>query len=81
MGFLKNVLRVDEEESNQDLVLAEGDEDSDDDGTRLAFDWKAKERRYKRAPKNDKSSKVGFNIKSILDFFLRLTYTLKIKRV
>lgn len=52
-GILKNVLRVDEE-SNQDLVLADGDEDSDDDGTRLAFDWKVKERRYKRAPQHDK---------------------------
>ncbi|HAT2038083.1 TPA: Replication protein, partial [Legionella pneumophila subsp. pneumophila] len=56
-GVLKNVLRVDEE-SNQDLVLADGDEDSDDDGTRMAFDWKAKERRYKRAPQHDKSGKT-----------------------
>jgi len=47
-----------DEESNQDLVLAEGDEDSDDDGTRLAFDWKAKERRYKRAPMYDKDGKT-----------------------
>jgi hypothetical protein len=38
-------------------VLAEGDEDSDDDGTRLAFDWKEKERRYKRAPQYDKVEK------------------------
>ena len=37
------MLRVDEE-SNQDLVLADSDEDSDDDGTRLAFGWKEKER-------------------------------------
>lgn len=55
-GVLKNVLRVDEE-SNQDLVLADSDEDGDDDGTRLAFDWKAKERRYKRAPQHDKVTK------------------------
>jgi hypothetical protein len=50
------VLRVDEE-SNQDLVLADGVDDADDDGTRLAFDWKAKERRYKRAPQHDKIKK------------------------
>ena len=55
-GVLKNVLRVDEE-SNQDLVLADSDEDSDDDGTRLAFGWKEKERRYKRAPQHDKIKK------------------------
>jgi hypothetical protein len=53
---LKNVLRVDEE-LNQDLVLADSDEDSDDDGTRLAFGWKEKERRYKRAPQHDKIKK------------------------
>ena len=51
------MLRVDEE-SNQDLVLADSDENSDDDGTRLAFDWKAKERRYKRAPQHDKVEKL-----------------------
>lgn len=51
-GVLKDVLRI-EEESNKDLVLADGETECDDDGTRLAFDWKEKERRYKRAPKHD----------------------------
>lgn len=54
-GVLKNVLRVDEE-SNQDLVLADDYSDAADDGSRLAFVWKTKERRYKRTPKQDKTS-------------------------
>ena len=47
------MLRVDEE-SNQDLVLVDSDEDSDDDEHVWLFGWKEKERCYKREPQHDK---------------------------
>lgn len=51
-GVLKNVLKLDEE-SDKDLIVMEGEEDGDDDGLRLAFGWKRKERRYRRQLKQD----------------------------
>lgn len=51
-GALKDILKV-EDEADSDLVgLTETD--ADDDGTRLAFDWKKDERKYRRFPKGDK---------------------------
>lgn len=52
-GALKNVLRVDEE-TDADLVMADGQAEGEDDGSRLAFNWRETERRYRRAPKGDK---------------------------
>lgn len=52
-GSLKNVLRVDEE-TDADLVMAEGQVEGEDDGSRLAFNWRETDRRYRRAPKGDK---------------------------
>lgn len=51
-GALKHVLKV-EQETDQDLALTDGD-GQDDDGSRLAFNWRTSERRYRRAPNADK---------------------------
>jgi len=51
-GELKNVLR-EAEESNGDLVMADG-QDQADDGPRLAFEWHAQDRLYRRNPRRDK---------------------------
>ena len=52
-GALKDVLKVDRE-TDEDLALADGPAGSDDDGSRLAFNWRSGERRYRRAPNADK---------------------------
>lgn len=55
-GALKDVLKL-EEESDADLALADTEPDGEaDDGSRLAFAWRSKEKRYKREPKQDKGS-------------------------
>ena len=55
-GVLKNVLKL-EEESNADLALADSSPDGEaDDGSRLAFAWRSREKRYKREPKKDKGA-------------------------
>ena len=57
-GALKDVLRVDEE-TDEDLTLADGPAPIEDDGSRLAFNWRSDERRYRRFPKADKPADVG----------------------
>jgi plasmid rolling circle replication initiator protein Rep len=57
-GALKNVLRVDEE-TDADFVMADGQAEGEDDGSRLAFNWRETERRYRRAPKGDKPPERG----------------------
>jgi hypothetical protein len=56
-GVLKDVLKIDEE-TDADMVMADGPADSDDDGSRLAFSWPFDEprlaRKYRRKPKDDK---------------------------
>ena len=52
-GALADVLKVDQE-SDEDLVMADGPAQGDDDGSRLAFNWRSGERRYRRAPNADK---------------------------
>jgi plasmid rolling circle replication initiator protein Rep len=52
-GALKDVLRVDDE-SNEEMVMADGTAEGIDDGSRLAFNWREAERRYRRAPGGDK---------------------------
>jgi len=52
-GALKNVLKLDQE-TNEDLVIADEPGDGDDDGRRTAFAWDSGKRRYKRAPEKDK---------------------------
>ncbi len=53
-GVLKDVLRVDDE-TDADLALADGPAEGEDNGSRLAFNWRRSERRYRRFPKADKS--------------------------
>lgn len=52
-GALKHILKVDQE-TDDDLALIDGD-GKQDDGSRLAFNWREHERRYRRAPGADKS--------------------------
>ena len=55
-GVLKKVLRVDEE-TDSDLVKRGGAEEGEDDGSRLAFNWREVVRRYRRAPNGDKPAR------------------------
>lgn len=52
-GALKDALRVDEE-SNEDLILADQPGEQRDNGIRLAFSWKPVELRYRRFPLADR---------------------------
>jgi plasmid rolling circle replication initiator protein Rep len=55
-GALKDVLKL-EEESDADLALADSSPDGEaDDGSRLAFAWRSKEKCYTREPKQDKGA-------------------------
>lgn len=51
-GALKDVLKLDQE-TNDDLILADEPADGEDDGSRLAFSWENQQRRYKRSPERD----------------------------
>lgn len=54
-GSLKNVLRIDEE-SNQDLIIADdGTPSAIDEPHLLGFNWRENEKRYKRAPNADRT--------------------------
>lgn len=57
-GVLKDVLREDDE-SNQDLILAGEVAEQEDDGARLAFNWRSRDKRYRRYPKADKAAGEG----------------------
>lgn len=57
-GALKDVLRVDEE-TDDDLLLADEQAAQQDDGSRLAFNWRDGERRYARFPRADKPVNGG----------------------
>ncbi|MDR9978590.1 replication family protein, partial [Enterobacter hormaechei subsp. xiangfangensis] len=48
-GALKDVLKLDQE---TDAVMVIGDDMSvgDDDGSRIAFDWKTVVKKYRRSP-------------------------------
>ncbi|KAB7925984.1 protein rep, partial [Klebsiella pneumoniae] len=52
-GALKDVLRVDEE-TQEELALADSPANEQDDGSRLAFNWRKDEARYRRFPQGDK---------------------------
>lgn len=49
-GALKDALREDEE-TEEDLILADDPAETPDDGARVAFSWKRKEKRYRKARK------------------------------
>lgn len=52
-GVLKDVLRADEE-SDQDLIVADEVAENPDDGARLAFSYRPSDRRYRRFARGDK---------------------------
>ena len=49
-GALKDALREDEE-TEEDLILADDPAETPDDGARVAFSWNRKEKRYRKARK------------------------------
>ncbi|EGH5713931.1 protein rep, partial [Salmonella enterica subsp. enterica serovar Kentucky] len=53
-GALKDVLKL-EQETDQDMVIADDISEGDDDGTRIAFEWNRPVKKYRRAPEKDKS--------------------------
>lgn len=53
-GALKDVLKLDQE-TDQDMVIADDISEGDDDGTRIAFEWNRPVKKYRRAPEKDKS--------------------------
>lgn len=53
-GALKNVLKL-EQETDQDMVIADDISEGDDNGTRIAFEWNRPVKKYRRAPEKDKS--------------------------
>jgi plasmid rolling circle replication initiator protein Rep len=57
-GVLKDILREDEE-TEQDLILAEDVSEQPDDGARLAFSYRPSERIYRRFARGDVSHKVA----------------------
>ncbi len=54
-GVLKDVLRADEE-SDQDLIVADEVAENPDDGARLAFSYRPSDRRYRRFARGDKAA-------------------------
>lgn len=54
-GALKDVLRVDEETQEQ-LILADSEAEQPDDGQMIAFNWRSRDRQYKRFPRGDKKA-------------------------
>ncbi|OTW29939.1 protein rep, partial [Staphylococcus agnetis] len=57
-GALKNVLQLDRE-TNEDLVMADGVNEGEDDGSRLAFSWETEIKKYRRDPKRDNPKSEG----------------------
>ncbi|MFU7890889.1 protein rep, partial [Escherichia coli] len=52
-GVLKDVLQL-ERETNEDLIMADGMAEGADDGSRLAFSWRAVAKKYRRDRTMDK---------------------------
>lgn len=52
-GALKDVLKLDQE-TDQDMVIGDDISDGDDDGSRIAFEWKTEVKKYSRSPSKDK---------------------------
>ncbi|EMK7674238.1 protein rep [Escherichia coli] len=52
-GVLKDVLQL-ERETNEDLIMADGMAEGADDGSRLAFSWRAVAKKYRRDRTKDK---------------------------
>ncbi|TZG01164.1 replication protein, partial [Salmonella enterica subsp. enterica serovar Typhimurium] len=53
-GALKDVLKLDQE-TDADMVIGDDITEGDDDGSRIAFEWKTEVRKYRRSPTKDKT--------------------------
>ncbi|EGH0324352.1 protein rep [Salmonella enterica subsp. enterica serovar Typhimurium] len=53
-GALKDVLKLDQE-TDADMVIGDDISEGDDDGSRIAFEWKTEVRKYRRLPTKDKT--------------------------
>ncbi|EAS0973175.1 Replication protein [Salmonella enterica] len=53
-GALKDVLKL-EQETDADMVMGDDVSDGDDDGSRVAFEWKTEAKKYRRESGKDKS--------------------------
>ncbi|MBM2915479.1 protein rep, partial [Escherichia coli] len=53
-GALKDVLKLDQE-TDADMVIGDDISEGDDDGSRIAFEWKTEVRKYRRSPTKDKT--------------------------
>ncbi|MGD7042876.1 protein rep, partial [Klebsiella pneumoniae subsp. pneumoniae] len=51
---LKYVLKLDQE-SDADIVIGDEISEGDDDGSRIAFEWKTEVKKYRRAPTKDQT--------------------------
>ncbi len=51
---LKDVLKLDQE-TDADMVIGDDISEGDDDGSRIAFEWKTEVRKYRRSPTKDKT--------------------------
>lgn len=56
-GLLKDILKDPGDETNLDLILAEGPAEGDDDGSRFAFEWGRARQKYARCPAMDSKAK------------------------
>ncbi|MFL7634884.1 replication family protein, partial [Escherichia coli] len=50
----KDVLKL-EQETDQDMVIGDDISDGEDDGSRIAFEWKIEVKKYRRSPTKDKT--------------------------
>ncbi|WP_407238438.1 protein rep, partial [Escherichia coli] len=53
-GALKDVLKLDQE-TDADMVIGDDISEGDDDGSRIAFEWKIEVKKYRRSPTKDKT--------------------------
>ncbi|MFW8068101.1 protein rep, partial [Klebsiella pneumoniae] len=53
-GALKDILKLDQE-TDADMVIGDDIPEGDDDGSRIAFEWKTESKKYRRSPSKDKA--------------------------
>ncbi|MBE3060211.1 replication family protein, partial [Klebsiella pneumoniae] len=53
-GALKDGLKLDQE-TDADMVIGDDISEGEDDGSRIAFEWKTEVKRCRRAPTKDKT--------------------------
>ncbi|MGD7042879.1 protein rep, partial [Klebsiella pneumoniae] len=53
-GALKDVLKLDQE-TDADMVIGDDISEGDDDGSRIAYEWKTEVKKYRRSPTKEKN--------------------------